>query len=552
MALRKTAENVMSYADCLVERVQAGVITAGDALKELREEAKQWDWTTKQKKYVKNRLQGKIAEKHGVSYEKALEVLNELETMIFPRAQGKRPFDSGRTPAQDVVSGGGVKARDVRTGQQDIATLLKELPRANAQALIRTLDDPGVVYAVLEGLGRGDDTNDARQWLLSAPGASEDLLAMYAEDPDPSNRLLGLREMGARYPGADLSPWFEDPFPYIAQEAKDLQPGEVPREGPPEVPAPPGTTSVPLAGEMRQADPVLPGVAPPEFPEQPESPEEEEEKKRPARKRRKRGAIGVPKQLALTYDEPNEQFVMYDPDYGRISPEGAREKEIRGQLQAFRVRDDTINEALKAAKKEIVQIRIAQGAFGNVQELIKDAVQTAVIQLSPEAPRANLMMVAMDELARVTSAEDARQLQNQIKEVLNAELEMYPRPEIPGTNQEFTQIAGDAVKTGRTYEAEEKKVRIKDFGKHGIPLQMEFEKEPSEDIPPNRQLSTIAESRFGFAVNDRVRDQAMPELTGVVDSFGIGNIIRVAMDPSIYNPEGGLGIYSPDGLIKIS
>jgi len=556
MALRKTAENVRSYADCLVERVQAGVITAGDALKELREEAKQWDWTAEQKKYVKNRLQGKIAEKHGVSHEKALEILDELEAMIFPRTQGKRPFDSGRTPAQEVVSGGGVQARDVRVGQQDIATLLKELPRAQAQSLIRTLDDPGVLSEVLEGLGKGDDTSDARQWLMYAPGASEDLLATYAEDPDPSNRILGLRELASRYPEADLSSWFEDPFPYIAQTAKELQPGEGAREGLPEVPAPAPapleTTTVPLAGEMRQAAPDLPGAAPPEFPEQPESPEEEEEKKRPARKRRKRGAIGVPKELALTYDAPNEQFVMYDPDYGLISPEGAREKEIRGQLQAFRVRDDTISEALKAAKKEIVQIRIAQGAFGDVQELIKDAVQTAVIQLSPEAPRANLMMVAMDELAKTTSAEDAKQLQNQIKEVLNKELEMYPRPEIPGTNQEFTQIAGDAVKTGRTYEAEEKKKNIKDLGKHGIPLQMEFEKEPPEDIPPNRQLSTIAESLFGFAVDDRVRDQAMPELTGVVDGFGIGNTIRVAMDPSVYNPEGGIGIYSPDGLIKIS
>jgi len=671
-ALRKTADNVRSYADCLVERVQAGVITAGDALKELREEAKQWDWTAEQKKYVKNRLQGKVAEKHGVSYEKALEILDELEARVLPGVRGKRPFDRGRTPAQDVVSGGGVKARGVRIAQgaeawrgylsqlkaenpdtygeaveqlkedrlaanqilwelptadaleqvaiikemdeviaehdpdvywlgfdnllaydldsfekylneaigrglaatpvfeamtevtqtaeasrtrlsqQDIATLLKELPRAQAQSLIRTLDDPGILAEVLEGLGKGDDTSDARQWLISAPGADEGLLAMYADDPDSSNRLLGLREMAARYPGADLSSWFEDPFPYIAQTAKELQPGgEEERVGLPEVPAPAPleTTPVPLAGEKRQAAPELPGTAPPEFPERPEPPEEE--KKSTTRKRRKKGAIGVPIQLTLTYDTPNEQYVMYDLDYGLISPEGAREKEIRGQLQAFSVQDDMISEALKEAKENIVLIRVAQGAPGDVQELIKDAVQIVITQLSPEAPRANLMMAVMDEVAKATSPVDAEQLQGQIKEVLNQELEMYPRPEIPGTHQEFMQVAGDAVKTGRTYEPEEKKEHIKDFGKHGIPLQVEFEKKPPEDIPPNRQLST-AESRYGFAVGDRVRDQALPELTGTIDGFGIGNIIKVAMDASSYCPEGGIGIYAPEGLIKIS
>jgi len=62
-------------------------------------------------------------------------------------------------------------------------------------------------------------------------------------------------------------------------------------------------------------------------------------------------AGGVPTQLALCYKPEKEAYCLYDLDFGPVSVEGAKEKDIRGQLQAFRVPDNQIAEALKDAKK---------------------------------------------------------------------------------------------------------------------------------------------------------------------------------------------------------
>jgi hypothetical protein len=168
------------------------------------------------------------------------------------------------------------------------------------------------------------------------------------------------------------------------------------------------------------------------------------------------------------------------------------------------------------------------------------------------------MMLAMDEFAKVASPDAAREYQSQLKDALDRELEQYPRPEIPGTHQEFTQLAevDSNTKTGRTYDDQEKKERIKDLAEHGIPLEVKFEKKPPEDIPPGRRLSAATvsltgESRFGFTVGDRVRDSAMPEFTGMVAGFGTGTTIKVAMGVSSYCPQGGVGLYLPEGLINL-
>jgi hypothetical protein len=238
-------------------------------------------------------------------------------------------------------------------------------------------------------------------------------------------------------------------------------------------------------------------------------------------------------------------------NFGLVSPSGANEKHIKGQLKAYGLDDARISEALKESKDSIVHIvalkRVAQQG---VEQLIADAVQDAINELSPEAPRANITMAAMDKFAVLTAdlGLDPRQYQDALKSAIDVELENYPRPEIPGTKQEFTQIA--KTTTSRVYDKEEKKRRIDELARHGIPLRETFEKKPPEDIPPGRRLST-GESRYGFTTGDNVRDLAVQELTGVVEGFGTGNTIRVAMDVSSYCPEGGIGLYLPDGLLNL-
>jgi hypothetical protein len=261
----------------------------------------------------------------------------------------------------------------------------------------------------------------------------------------------------------------------------------------------------------------------------------------------KQSSFGAYSELLLTYDAPNEQYIMYSTDYGPISPSGAQEKDIRGQLKAFGISDSRINEALKEATNSIVLLKVALKQGQDINSLIQDAVRVALSQWSPEAPRATLMMTALDELAKVTDSSTAQRNKDNIKEVLNKELEQWPRPEIPGTHQEFTQIA-DRTKTSRTYTPQEKKERVKDLAEHGISLVEEVAKSLPMDTPPGRRLT--AETRNGFTVGDRVRDQSLPELSGVVIGFE-GDAVRVAMNSSVYCPTGGVGLYAPIGLLNL-
>lgn len=524
------------YAKCVIRRVQSGVLTPAAARKEINETAKEWGWSAAEKKYMKQLLDGK----------------NPAPPENWAVASA-RPFDSGRTPAQDSVSGGGVKVRDIRTAQSDIATLLKDLDRGEAQSVIRSLDESIDVSNALEGLGWGDDTNDLRQWLIESPGMTEDTLRTYAGDPEPANRLVALRAMAERFPQADVSAWLQDDFPFIAEKANELASGVpfeevLPSPTPqiPQIPFVPESTpeSAPQAGAAKRLASDPPGSSPPEFPEHPEPPTDLTDKK-PARRK---SEASTPAQLVLTHDTPNEQYVLYNMDFGLVSPVGADEKIIKGQLKAYGIDDERISEALKEAKDNIVHIVASKReAQQGVERFILDAVQGAINELSPEAPRANITMAAMDKFAELTAdlGLDPRTFQDELKNAIDAELSYYSRPEVPGTKLEFMQIA--KPKTGRTYEGEEKKRRINDLAKHGIPLRETFEKEPPEDIPPGRRLST-GESRNGFTVGDRVRDLAVPEFTGIIEGFGIGNTIRVAMNSSDYCTEGSIGLYLPDGL----
>lgn len=533
-----TGRFIDEYANCIIKRVQSGVLTTADALKEINATAKEWEWSAKEKKYVKQRLEGKDP--------------TLPETWALAAA---RPFDRGRAPAQDSISGGGVKARDVRTAQSDIATLLKELERGEAQSIIRSLDATMDVSNALEGLGWGDDTTDLRQWLIDAPGMTEDILRMYAGDPESANRLVALRAMAERFPQADVSAWLQDDFPFIAEKAQELASGAPAAEAlPPPVPpvtqvppatqVPPVPEGVPQTAAERKLE-ALPGSSPPEFPKNSDSPSGEETTRK--------AAYGPSTQLMLTYDTPNEQFVLYDMNFGLVSPSGSKEKQIRGQLKAFGIDDTRIGEALKDAKDNIVYIVASKReSQQDVSQYVEDAVLSAITELSAEAPRANITMTATNKFVELTAGlgVDPEAFAGAIKEVIDRELANYPRPEIPGTKQEFMQIADSDARTGRTYDEKEKKQHISDLGKHGIPLKETFEKEPPEDIPPGRRLST-AESRNGFAVGDIVRDTAMQELIGTVAGFGTGLTIRVAMAVSSYCPDGGVGLYLPDGLINL-
>ena len=500
------------YAACIVRRVQSGVLTPADARKEIATTAKEWNWSAKEKKYIKQLLDGKNPD------------LPESWALA-----SKRPFN--------------------REAQSDIATLLKELDRGDAQSTIRSLDDPIEVSNALDGLGWGDDTNDLRQWLIDAPGMTEDILRMYAGDPESANRLVALRAMAERFPQADVSAWLEDDFPFIAEKARDLASGAPSEEVLPS-PAPPQIPQIPFVPDTStQTDTANrhasspPGSSPPEFPENPESPVDVKEKK----------TASTSVQLALTHDAPNEQYILYNMDYGLVSSPGADEKTIKGQLRAYGIDDDQISTALKEAKNNIVHIvaskRVAQQG---VEQFIYDAVHDAINELSPAAPRANITMKAMDKFAVLTAdlGLDPVQFQSELKSVIDAELAQYPRPEIPGTKLEFTQIARE--KTGRTYDEKEKKQRIDGLAQHGITLNETFEKEPPEDIPPGRRLSTSgSRTRNGFTVGDRVQDLAMPELYGIVAGFGLGDNISVGMDVSTYCPGGGIGLYLPDGLLNL-
>jgi len=131
-------------------------------------------------------------------------------------------------------------------------------------------------------------------------------------------------------------------------------------------------------------------------------------------------------------------------DYGLVSSPGADEKAIKGQLRAYGIDDDRISDALKASKNNIVHIVASKReAQQGVEQFIHDAVQDAINELSPSAPRANITMSAMDKFTALTAdlGLDPDQFQRELKSAIDAELSQYPRPEIPGTKIEFMQIA---------------------------------------------------------------------------------------------------------------
>jgi len=243
-------------------------------------------------------------------------------------------------------------------------------------------------------------------------------------------------------------------------------------------------------------------------------------------------------------------MMTMDPSEGLLYQVGLGPDQIGVGLATHRLRLGKAGAPTYAVLRRYHSITLRAGQVPEELEQQMGAVQLAIAQLSPEAPRANLMMAAMDEFARHMSDVDAKEYQETIKAALDNELDLYPRPEIPGTHQEFMQIADSETKTARTYEGTEKRKRVRDLAKHGIPLKEEFEKEPPTDTPPGRRL-TAAESRDGFAVGDKVRDQAVSELTGVVAGFGANGAIKVTMDASTYCPDGGIGLYLPGGLLKL-
>ena len=353
------------------------------------------------------------------------------------------------------------------------------------------------------------------------------------------------------------------------------------------------------------------------------------------------------KEIVLCYK--NDKYKLFDLDYGCITPDNAKEKDIKNQLLSFGIKDGDITEALKVSKNSQVtfHIKVAmenadyggptldQGKDTATKD-IDIAVTTATTELGFQAPRASLMMRAMDKFAELNSEELARAYQSEIKEKLTKELDAYDgaRAELPGTNQEIGSQQGmnpiafkiaatqedidnyfskgtplpetpieikedlpptyDIVQCAwcqkymdkETHEYVEKptefevvshgicptceakvmeeflaekeasktialddskkKELINRFKEQGITLSDSIEKKPKPwEVEDPRCLTAI-----GFSIKDKVRDQANPTLTGTILGFE-GTNIRVAMDESFYCKQGAEGIYMPEALVKI-
>jgi len=353
------------------------------------------------------------------------------------------------------------------------------------------------------------------------------------------------------------------------------------------------------------------------------------------------------KEIVLCYK--NDKYKLFDLDYGCITPDNAKEKDIKNQLLSFGIKDEDISEALKVSKNSQVTFRIKvamenadyggptldQGKDTATKD-IDIAVTTATTELGFQAPRASLMMRAMDKFAELNSEELARAYQSEIKEKLTKELDAYDgaRAELPGTNQEIGSQQGmnpiafkiaatqedidnyfskgtplpetpieikedlpptyDIVQCAwcqkymdkETHEYVEKptefevvshgicptceakvmeeflaekeasktialddskkKELINRFKEQGITLSDSIEKKPKPwEVEDPRCLTAI-----GFSIKDKVRDQANPTLTGTILGFE-GTNIRVAMDESFYCKQGAEGIYMPEALVKI-
>jgi len=351
------------------------------------------------------------------------------------------------------------------------------------------------------------------------------------------------------------------------------------------------------------------------------------------------------KEIVLCYK--NDKYKLFDLDYGCITPDNAKEKDIKNQLLSFGIKDEDISEALKVSKNNQVtfRIKVADTMQDNIQfntaqdTATKDidiAVTTATTELGFQAPRASLMMKAMDKFAELNSEELARAYQSEIKEKLTKELDAYDgaRAELPGTNQEIGsqqgmnpiafkiaaiqedidnyfskgtplpetpieikedlpptydivqcawcqkymdketheyvekptefEVVSDGIcptceaKVMEEFLAEKeasktialddskKKELINRFKEQGITLSDSIEKKPKPwEVEDPRCLTAI-----GFRVKDKVRDQANPTLTGTILGFE-GTNIRVAMDESFYCKQGAEGIYMPEALVKI-
>jgi hypothetical protein len=266
------------------------------------------------------------------------------------------------------------------------------------------------------------------------------------------------------------------------------------------------------------------------------------------------------KEIVLCYK--NDKYKLFDLDYGCITPDNAKEKDIKNQLLSFGIKDTDITEALKVSKNNQVtfRIKVADTMQDNIQlnpaqdTATKDidiAVTTATTELGLQAPRASLMMRAMDKFAELNSEELARAYQSEIKEKLTKELDAYDgaRAEVPGTNQEIGSQQGMnpiAFKLAKTPDDSKKKELINKFKEQGITLSDSIEKKPKPwEVEDPRCLTAV-----GFSVKDKVRDQANPTLTGTILGFE-GTNIRVAMDESFYCKQGAEGIYMPEALVKI-
>jgi len=265
------------------------------------------------------------------------------------------------------------------------------------------------------------------------------------------------------------------------------------------------------------------------------------------------------REVVLCYHDGN--YKLYNTDYGYITPEGAKEKDIKAQLSSFGLSDDKVTTALKDAKTAEVVIKV--GTLFNEKDLrenyrksvapsIDIAITAALTQWGPQATRAQLMMTAMDEFAKLEGGADAARIaQKYIKDKLNEELSQYPREEYDG-KREFPQSGLTGTKKeARTYSPEEKKKKVKEFSQFGITLDDDIPKKESpwkeEETDYSRNLNAVA-----FKVGDRVRDAAMPEVTGTIKSFEGDNLVHVDIDISRLVPTGAEGLYMTAGLLKIS
>jgi len=188
---------------------------------------------------------------------------------------------------------------------------------------------------------------------------------------------------------------------------------------------------------------------------------------------------------------------------------------------------------------------------------VRSAVDSATAQWGPQATREQLMMTAMEEMARATDDTTARAYQKQIKSALNEVLDLYPREEYDG-RREFPQrgLTVPAEKTARTFDDAEQRERINQLSKHGIPLKLttvEPRPEPAEGdtTPPDKQMGAVAQL-LPLEVGDRVRDRIHPDFTGTVVGFSGESFVRVAMDETSYCEAGSESLYLIDGVVKVA